>query len=52
MTRVDLAPTFLDNPDAKGPFRRADTARFVLVDGDEPMYREVERARSVVDPYA
>ena len=37
---LDLAPTFLGQPDAKGPFTPRDTARFLLVDSDQCVYRE------------
>ena len=48
---LDLAPTFLGHTDAKGPFTARDMRRFVMVEGDEPFYREVERDESEVDPY-
>ena len=37
---LDLAPPFLDEPDAKGPFTPRGTVRFLLVDGDQRVYRE------------
>ncbi len=48
---LDLAPTFLGDHDAKGPFTARDMHRFLLVEGDEPFYREVVRDESGVDPY-
>ena len=32
-------------------FTARDMQRFVLVEGDEPFYREVEKAESEADPY-
>ena len=48
---LDLAPTFLGHTDAKGPFTARDMRRFVLVEGDDPYYREVVRDESEADPY-
>ena len=46
-----LAPPFLGDKSAKGPFTARDMAQFVLVEGDETYYREVVRDESGVDPY-
>ncbi len=48
---LDLAPPFLGDKSAKGPFTSRDMRRFLLVETDEPFYREVERDKSGVDPY-
>jgi len=48
---LDLAPTFLGDANAKGPFTPRDMRQFVLVEGDESYYREVVRDESGVDPY-
>ena len=48
---LDLAPPFLGDTTAKGPFTTRDMARFVLVEEEEAFYREVVRPESIVDPY-
>ncbi len=48
---LDLAPPFLGDTNATGPFTALDMRRFVLVEGKEPYYREVARDESGVDPY-
>ncbi len=48
---LDLAPPFLGDSNAKGPFTARDMRQFLLVEGKEPYYREVARDESGVDPY-
>ena len=48
---MDLAPTFLGDKNVKGPFTARDMRQFVLVEEEDPFYREVMRDESGVDPY-
>ncbi len=48
---LDLAPPFLGDTNAKGPFTSRDMRQFVLVEEADPFYREVVRDESGVDPY-
>ncbi len=48
---LDLAPPFLGDTNAEGPFTPRDMRQFVLVEEDDPFYREVVRDESGVDPY-
>ncbi len=48
---LNLAPPFLGNSTAKGPFTARDMRQFVLVEEADPFYREVVRDESGVDPY-